>query len=454
MPRISTSEPMSIATRARDPLRAYLARQKDPLGLIAHPPHPALGIVVVIPCRDEPDVLTTLASLAGCRAPGVAVEVLLVWNASENDHDALRRRHARARARVDAWRRGCERPWLRFHGLDYPRLTRRHAGVGLARKLGMDAAVVRFAEVDNPRGIIASLDADCRVDADYLLALESHFARRPDARACSIYFEHALEGPLAKQLYRGMTFYELFLRYYRHGLDFAGLPFAHYTVGSCFAVRSDAYARQGGMNRRKAGEDFYFLNKLMAVGGVTDLTATRVMPGVRASTRTPFGTGRALRAHLRDRPAIRLAYDPRVFRDLRGLVADAGAYARLAAGAWRVRPGLSAAMNEFLLGAGIVSRHAEMRRNAASEETFRKRFFAWFDGFRALKFVHHATRMHYPRQPLEQACLTLLEWLDVDVGALPDHGALELLAYLRARDRHGPPVSLTGNGCPLDSQAV
>ena len=44
--------------------------------------------------------------------------------------------------------------------------------------------------------------------------------------------------------------------------DFVGYPDSIYTIGSAFAVRAEAYMKQGGMNRRQAGEDFYFLYKL------------------------------------------------------------------------------------------------------------------------------------------------------------------------------------------------
>lgn len=427
----------------------YLDCRRAPAGTVATAPHPALGIVVVIPCRDEPAVIRTLASLARCRAPRGAVEVLAVLNASERDGDALRRRHRETLARIEGWGRANARDGFGIHALDFPRLPARHAGVGLARRIGMDAAVARFAAAGNPRGVIASLDADCLVDPSYLAALEEHFAAHPGTRACSVYFEHDLEGPEAPWLYRGITDYELFLRYYRHGLAFAGSPFAHYTVGSSMAVRCDAYVRHGGMNRRKAGEDFYFLNKLMAVDGVTELTATRVMPGVRASTRTPFGTGRALGAR-RDHPGPPLAYDPRVFRDLRALLGRLEAWADLPAGAWRPDPELPETVGAFLAANGMVERHAEMRRHAASPASFRKRFFHWFDALRALKFVHHATRTRYPRRPLEDACATLLRW--GGAADAPAAGARALLVHLRDRDRRG--AFLTGNGCPLDSQTV
>ncbi|TFH49060.1 MAG: glycosyltransferase [Lysobacterales bacterium] len=425
-----------------DVLRAYLSKQKCLPGLAAAPAHPELTVVVVIPCHDEPDLLQTLTSLRGCRRARGAVEIMLVCNASEADDGALRQRNRIMMEQVHAWRARHEDPRFRIHALNFPRLPARHAGVGLARKIGMDAAVARFVSAGKPDGVIASLDADCTCDSNYLAELESHFERNPNTRACTIYFEHALNGPLEEGLYQAITRYELFLRYYRHGMRSANFPFFHYTLGSCLAVRCIFYARHGGMNRRKAGEDFYFLNKLIAVGGVSENNATRVMPGVRASTRTPFGTGRALHDWLNTGREPWKSYDARVFRDLAALVCAVDDYYELAPGAWRASMPLSDCMQAFLLDQGMLEKHAEIRRNCACRRSFRKRFFQWFDGFRALKFIHYATADTYPRQPLEQACRTLLAWQ----GAVeePDTAdARSLLMVFRNRDRS-----------PLDPTAV
>ncbi|MEE9267089.1 MAG: hypothetical protein V3V86_10215 [Gammaproteobacteria bacterium] len=436
---------MAMVARQLEILREYLRKQQLSPALPETPAHSALGVVVVIPCHDEPDVLQTLESLRRCRRPRGAVEVLMIWNASERDHDDLRRRNQTMMERVNVWRMEHEEPRFRFWTLNFPRLPARHAGVGLARKIGMDEAVARFVAAGNPHGIVASLDADCDCDSDYLISLESHFERHPNTRACTIYFEHALSGPLEGALYQAIARYELSLRYYRHGLQYAKFPFAHYTVGSCLAVRCDFYARHGGMNRRKAGEDFYFLNKLMAVGGVSENTSTRVMPGVRASTRTPFGTGRALNNYLAEARKPWTSYDPRVFRDLAALVAGVDSYYEMAPRGWQTLTSLSDCMREYLLANGIVGKHAEIRANCANRESFRKRFFQWFDGFRALKFIHHATRHTYPRQPLEQACLTLLDWQALRGAFGAGAKAEELLLYFRARDYRGE----TFPGCVL-----
>ena len=43
-------------------------------------------------------------------------------------------------------------------------------GVGLARKTGMDEAVRRFDIINNPEGVILSLDADCTVEHNYFVS--------------------------------------------------------------------------------------------------------------------------------------------------------------------------------------------------------------------------------------------------------------------------------------------
>jgi hypothetical protein len=42
--------------------------------------------------------------------------------------------------------------------------------------------------------------------------------------------------------------------------------YAYHTVGSAMAVKAYQYVKVGGMNRRQAGEDFYFIQKLVHSG--------------------------------------------------------------------------------------------------------------------------------------------------------------------------------------------
>jgi len=102
-------------------------------------------------------------------------------------------------------------------------------------------------------------------------------------------------------------------------LDFAGFPDSIYTIGSAFAVRAEAYVKQGGMNRRQAGEDFYFLNKLTKLGTVAEINDAFVFPSARVSDRVPFGTGAAMTKWMNEDEDLTKTYNFAAFQDLKRL---------------------------------------------------------------------------------------------------------------------------------------
>jgi glycosyltransferase involved in cell wall biosynthesis len=317
-------------------------------------------MVVVIPCFDEPDLVGALESLHACDRPTCAVEIIVVVNSSA---DAPEQVKARNRASVEQARKYA-------HVIHMADLPPKHAGVGLARKIGMDEALRRLSD-----GIIVNYDADCRCDPNYLCAIEQHFRMHPHTPGCSIYFEHPT-GPA--------DLYELHLRYYVQALRYAGHPYAFHTIGSSTAVRAEVYMEQGGMNKRKAGEDFYFLQKVIALGNYTDLLTTRVIPSPRESARVPFGTGKAVGEQLRGKQA--LTYPFEAFQDLKIFFEDTS----------NPPPG----MWTFLEALAFEQRIREIRQNTASAEAFRDRFFRWFNGFIAMKYVHFARDHLYGARPV------------------------------------------------------
>ena len=330
---------------------------------IDRPPPNNLGIVVVVPCFDEPDIVSALESLRACERPQSAVEIIVVVNSASDAPADVKERN----------RKSAEQARQYAHAIHCADLPPKHAGVGLARKIGMDEAVRRLGD----DGIIVNFDADCRCDPNYLRTIEQHFVKDPETPGCSIYFEHP---PGAVDLY------ELHLRYYVQGLRYAGHPYAFHTIGSCMAVRSQVYMEQGGMNKRKAGEDFYFLQKVIALGNYTDLVVTRVIPSGRESHRVPFGTGKAVSDQLRGKPA--LTYPFEAFEDLKRFFED------------MQHP--PPAMQPFLKAQNFDNKLEEIRGNTASDATFRDRFFQWFNGFMAMKWIHFARDYHYGSRPVAE----------------------------------------------------
>lgn len=385
--------------RRRETIRRYLARRQLYPFQVSAEPSPDLGLAVVIPCFDEPDVRRTLDSLAECDPPGCDVEILVVINAPEGSDQSVVENNARALAQVMDSADQTALDWLRFHGLQHIELPASDAGVGLARKIGMDEAAGRIGQTFDCDGVIISLDADCRVARNFLVEVRDEFCAHHDCPGVSIYFEHPLKkngGPMIE----AMQLYELHLRYYVAGQRWARFPYAFHTIGSAMACRASIYAGQGGMNRRRGGEDFYFIQKLIALGGYRALTGTTVYPDSRTSDRVPFGTGTALRNAL-GRQVPMDTFAPAVFRDLkcfcRAIMETEPAAARDA-----VR-GLPLPIRRFLENCEFSSRLREIERNIASRSAFRKRVFRWFNAFRFLKFAQYSSRHFYPRIPVAEA---------------------------------------------------
>jgi hypothetical protein len=299
--------------------------------------------------------------------------------------------------------------------------------------MAMDHALSRFNRLNRSGGIILSLDADTLCQENYLSVVEQISREYPDMKACNIHFEHPLQGTdFPESVYNGIIQYELHLRYYVEGLRFAGHPHAYHTVGSAFGVRAGIYAAQGGMNRRKAGEDFYFLQKIIPLGGFYEIHSTRVFPSPRPSDRVGFGTGPVMSKFERGETTQLDTFHPKVFSDLKEYLDSAGdlfeADPQDYAGFFEnypesIRQDIS---SEFL------SRIHEIRSNSAQASTFLKRFYRWFNMFRTLKYMNHAHRHHYPRMPVTDAARIFLSGKE---SGLARAGAHELLIYLREAQR-------------------
>ena len=271
---------------------SYLSGNIPVIPYIKEPPSGLLHFVVVIPAYLEDKTVRTLISLKNTKQPQGNVEVIILVNFRENDSIENKQKSRDFHNELEHWCDVNSAEKLKFYPLLAKDLPFKHAGAGMARKIGMDHALHRFNTIGFPEGIILSLDADSVVDPNYFEAIEQKIYNRNEYGGCILYFQHPLNGEeFSTEVYEAILQYELHLRYYKHILKYAGFPYYQYTIGSCFGVKADFYARQGGMNRRKAGEDFYFLHKMFPHKSFAEINNTCVYPSPRPSMRVPFGTG-------------------------------------------------------------------------------------------------------------------------------------------------------------------
>ena len=213
-------------------------------------------------------------------------------------------------------------------------------------------------------------------------------------------------------------------------MRFSGFPYAHHTVGSCFGVRVDAYASQGGMNKRKGGEDFYFLHKVIPLGRFVDINTTRVVPSPRESFRVPFGTGPAITKYIVSGSEL-LTYNVECFLALQKLFTIISSLFKADSNHIQSLLGaLSASIQEFLESNDFKADLQGINDNSRTVATFINRFYRWFSAFRIVKFLNYSSATHYPKTPVTIATKQFLKIKGYDtLHTLTS--AKELLVMLR-----------------------
>lgn len=288
-------------------------------------------------------------------------------------------------------------------------LPSRGGGVGLARKIGFDLVMEHLDWLSQP--FLISLDADTLVDGNYLAALFAHFQKSCCGGAV-IPFKH--QAGQTSQQEKAVRNYELYLRSYLFGLQIAGSPYAYHTIGSAFACRADSYVAAGGMNRRLAAEDFYFLQQVAKVSGVEMLRGTVVRPSPRFSDRVPFGTGKAVQAYVEEDKQLYQFIPATSFQLLKDWLAlisqNLSSPAEIILNeAQKISPLLNRFLNE--LDFSRVWKHLQI--NHGQDKQRLRAFHYWFDALRTRQLL---TRMDPHEAPAKETLIdTLLCW-----GGAPD----------------------------------
>lgn len=363
-------------------------------------PDMALGIIVVIPCYREPDILLTLQSLKNCTAPSCKVEVIVVINRSANDPDEVKILNDETFLQISRWKEENDTCNLHFYPVMPEAFPPKYAGAGMARKTGMDEAIRRFHSIGKNKGAIVSLDADTTVEPNYFIEIEKFFNSNPGYVGGTIRFQHRIDkNSMTEKQIEGIRLYERYLHYYKNALAYTGYPFAIFTIGSAFCCTAEAYTKQGGMNKKQAGEDFYFLHKLSQLGPIGEINTTCVYPLARLSDRVPFGTGPILQRWINDEEDLNLTYNFQAFADLKILFDQLDTFFKINDDNYTIFiSGLPTPLHEFLIESNFINELNIVNQHSATIDTFRKRFYQVFNAFKILKYINYSHKSCYPKQ--------------------------------------------------------
>lgn len=395
-------------------------------GLVVLSPRKGLKHVVIIPAYKEKSLLPTLKSLEAAGINRENHEVIILINqsdlVSEKDHSINQVCYNEARE----W----SSKDVVLHLIWVTNIPKKNAGVGLARKLAMDEATKRMNQVGRMNGYITNLDADCTVATNYFEAIDKFFLNHPKVELANIHYEHQLELASTMDEKEAIIAYESHLRYFIQMQEWMQLPYAFQTVGSSFSVRVKGYQSVGGMNKRKAGEDFYFIHKFTKKGTLKNLTTTTVFPSSRSSTRVPFGTGKAV-LDLQNSNKVMSTYHPKSFYDLNKFVLCVNGFFETSVLNFENFP---RSILQFLELNDFENIFDRLQANAKSKTTLQKAFYQWFDAFKLMKFMHFSRDNFYPNIPIIDALNISQEQLNIGVPKSLEESLLELRAIRKRRD--------------------
>ena len=270
-------------------------------------------------------------------------------------------------------------------------------GVGLARKIGADLSAYLISINRIKQQWICSSDADAHLPDDYFSALLS---RHKKTVVCCFNFMHRSDD---ESVHQANFLYETALRYYVAGLQYAGSPYAFFTIGSTLAFKVEVYVQARGFPKKSAGEDFYLLNKLAKLGNVEFVKDVIIILEARTSQRVPFGTGPAVQKILDLQKSNQdyCYYHPDLFTLLKSTL---NSFSNL----WDYRNDLILWFQQLpiIISQALIEIGFECfveKQKCNSKKQFDKQLVVWFDAFKTLKFIHSLRANHYQDIPLSLA---------------------------------------------------
>ncbi|MCF8262272.1 MAG: hypothetical protein K9J12_15975 [Melioribacteraceae bacterium] len=284
------------------------------------------------------------------------------------------------------------------------------AGVGIARKIGADFALLLLKNLK--RSVISYLDADCTVTGNYFETL-IEISKQGQEASGFFSFKHRTNSD--EILDDAIISYEIFLRYYVLALKYSGSPYSFHTIGSTIFFNPLVYIKIGGMNKRKAGEDFYFTQKLAKIVGFNEIKEAQIYPDSRSSWRVPFGTGKALTS-MKEKSSINYElYDIKNFDILKlWLEILESPFNKNAEEILEQSKSVSVELSEFLAMNDFANSFNKIANNSksATQLSFQKKI--WFDGFKTFKLIHFLRDKIYPNRPMFEMIDELLVRCKID----------------------------------------
>ena len=261
-------------------------------------------------------------------------------------------------------------------------LPKDKAGVGLARKIGIDLSLPYLLSKDS---LIFCTDSDTIVNDNYIIKVQNHY-RSHHIEAMVVGFQH--QQGINRKEEIAIRKYEKFLLTTAKKINNSGSPYGYVSMGSTMVCTANAYCAIGGMPSRKATEDFYFLQELSKYCGVDIISDILVFPSSRSNSRVYLGTGFRMERSQDGFDIDSLYYNDNAFKIL-------SRWIKLACDSYKINYYniknniviIHPILLEFLISEGIENIWDRLQKNSPSSSQFISQFHRWFDGLKTIRLL-------------------------------------------------------------------
>ena len=339
---------------------------------------------IVIPCYNELNYLFDTLESINCQDKTLLKNtlVIIVINNSIDDNDIVKKNNLQTYASLLKKQYNFEFIAINCFSSKYA-LKTKNAGVGLARKIGLDFSL---KYIKNQYSLLCSLDADTLISVDYLNIIHETFTS-PNIGACVLNFKH--QNSNDKVVEKGIREYERQIKYIAKKIDDSGSPYGYVSMGSTIVCNIESYVACGGMPKKKATEDFYFLQSLAKYTTIKKVRNCVVFPSSRYEQRVYLGTGFRIKEYKNFGGFKNLSFSDQSFNVLKDTINIITKSYKMH---WdefdkNILTNLNDKVSRFLKSKKIKTVWPQINTNAKTQSQFNLFFHQWFDALMVIQFL-------------------------------------------------------------------
>lgn len=267
-------------------------------------------------------------------------------------------------------------------------ISEKFCGVGLARKIGLDFALHYAYE----NSLLFCLDADTLISKNYLKIITQYYIKN-NFLVATINFQHQLSSdPIIN---KGIQIYESALKDISSKIRSCNSPYGYVSMGSAIVCNAVAYVAVGGMSKKKAAEDFYFLQSLAKYTKIHHIQEILVFPSSRNEERVHLGTGYRMKEYYLNNSFKNLFFTDESYHVIKKIIYlfennynQSYEYINK-----ELNKHFSNKVCNFIYEHNIENVWEKINSNAKTKDQFITFFHQWFDALKIIKLLKYISQV-------------------------------------------------------------